>query len=412
MSTLDSDRYQRLCPVPRRRALTTLAITAFAAFQLVPALAGMPPVVALVLLPLIAAVVYACVPVRLLPVAGDLEADAEGVRWNGELIAPRGQILAGLVVPGAGGPLEVRLVRRSPRRPVSFVVPDEETARALLRELGLDASQMAVSLPFGSRLRASVAGTLLWALSLLAMPISLLIAALVAAFAPSLGTAVAAGLLALAAIAWTTLNLAGSTLRIGADGILVSWLGRTSFVAYDDLQDIRPYVDNGGAGIVLRLRSGGEMRLPRMGAFTMALDRRELDLVVHRVQQAVEQQQRAQVDRGLVLPERGGRPSSAWIAALRSVGTGARSDHRTAPVAADRLLRIAEDPGAAPEMRVAAAVALGGVGDDASRARLRIAAEATAEPELRAAMALAAEEDAAEEELGAALDRLVQRRAS
>jgi hypothetical protein len=218
--------------------------------------------------------------------------------------------------------------------------------------------------------------------------------------------------LGLVSMAWAVLNVAGSTVRIGADGILVSWLGTETFVAYDDLEGIERYAGNAGAGLVLRLRGGREMRLPRMGAFTASLDMRELDLVVRRVQEAVEHEQRAQVDRGLVLPERGRRTTEEWIAALRSVGSGARSDHRTAPVGADRLLRIAEDPGAAPEMRAAAAVALGSVADDASRGRLRIAADATAEPDLRAAIALAAEQDAEDEALGAALDRLGRRRAS
>jgi hypothetical protein len=372
------------------------------------------PLAFLGLLPIIVAVAYVRLTAQRAPVAGRLDADAEGVRWDGRLLAPRRQIVAGMVVPHdlPGRPLEVRLVRRFPRGPLRFVAVDEPAARALLQELGLDASQAALSLRFGSWLRASKAMTVLWALSTLALPPSVLIALVAGVLAQSLGTVAVAGAFLLLAAAWVVLNVAGSRVRVGADGILLSWLWRTRFVAYEDLEDIRPYVDGAaGAGIALRLRGGREVRLPRMGAFTMAIDRQELDLVVHRVRQAVAHQQQAQIDRGLVLPERGGRSASEWIAALRAVGTGASSDHRTAPVGPDRLLRIAEDPGAAPAMRAAAAVALGGVADEAGRGRLRVAAEATAEPDLRAAMALAAEQEAAEEELATALDRLTRREA-
>jgi hypothetical protein len=413
MSPLESDGYLRLFPEhTRRRAWIALVITALVALQgLLMGWAGPLGGFTLFVLPVIAAVVYTRLPAAPVAVAGHLSASADGVWWDGAIVAPRGQIVAGLVVAGQAGPPVVRLVRRFPREPLSFTAPDETAARALLRELGLDASQTALSLPFGSLLRASRVAAFLWPISLVVLPFALL-SALPVALIGSHEWAPVAGLLVIATALWMTLNLGGSTVRIGTDGILASWLGRTRFVAYDDLEDIRPYIENSGAGVVLRLRAGRELRLPRMGAFTVSLDRTELDLVVHRVRQAVDQQQRAQKDRGLVLPARGARSVSEWIAALRAVGTGAHSDHRNAPVDSDRLLRIAEDPGATAEMRAAAAVAFGASADGASRGRLRIAAASTAEPELRAAIALAAEEGAADEELGAALDRLGHRRAS
>jgi hypothetical protein len=402
MRRLEPDRYL-LVPAARRSWVIVLAAVGMGLMA--------SPLFFFGLFPLIAAIAYARLSAERPPVPGRLEAGAEGVRWDGRLIAPRRQLVAGMVVPHdlPGKPLEVRLVRRFPRGPLRFVAADEPAARALLRELGLDASQVALTLRFGSWLRASKALTVLWALTFVALLPAILIALFVALFAQQHGGMLMAGLFLVWTAVWVVLNVAGSRVRIGADGILLSWLWRTRFVAYDDLEDVRPYVDGAGAGIALRLRGGREVRLPRMGAFTTAIDRNELDLVVHRVRQAVAHQQQAQMDRGLVLPERGGRSASEWIAALRAVGTGASSDHRTAPVGPDRLLRIAEDPGAAPAQRAAAAVALGAVADENGRGRLRVAAEASAEPELRAAMALAAEQEAAEEELAAALERLARR---
>lgn len=96
-----------------------------------------------------------------------------------------------------------------------------------------------------------------------------------------------------------------------------------------------------------------------------------------------------------------------WIRALRSVSSEGAVDPRTAPITAEALWEIAEDPGAEKVARVGAAVALGARIDAAGKARLRIAAVATAAPDLRAVLEASAEE-ADEERLSQALSRLTR----
>ena len=112
------------------------------------------------------------------------------------------------------------------------------------------------------------------------------------------------------------------------------------------------------------------------------MEREERTLWIRRIEQAAEIHRQALADQGVVLPARGDRPAAEWVQALRATGSGASADHRTAPLEADTLFRIVEDPSGDPGRRVAAAIALGGVTDPSSRERLRIAASTTAAPEL------------------------------
>lgn len=401
MTPFRSDRF-RLVPRPRSQWLR-LAWFAGALLALL-AMPLFPFGFALLLLLLL---VGGMLPSRRLPppAAGVLAVGVQGVTWNQRLLAERGDITSGLIVPAGGGGFVVRLFRRFPRALLELAAPDEREAGLLLAHLGLDASQAAVTIPFASRVRASTAGAILWPLSAFLAPFVLLFGLLAVVFGDLEGLFYGA-LFVVPTALWVGLNFVPSTVRIGTDGILVSWMGATDFIAHDDIAELRPYAGVGGGGIAIRTRSGRELLLPRMSPFAASLDRSELDLVLLRVRQAIEQQRRAQRDRALILPSRGERSTAEWVAALRTVGTGAHQDHRTAPIDADRLLRIAEDAGASPELRLSAAIAISEVADDASRRRLRIAAEASADPEVRAALELSAEREASEAELGAALERM------
>jgi hypothetical protein len=83
---------------------------------------------------------------------------------------------------------------------------------------------------------------------------------------------------------------------------------------------------------------------------------------------------------------RGSRDVKGWVDALRSIGVGANSSFRTAPIAPDQLLRVVEDPRATPATRAAAALALGADLSDVERTRLEAATRAVAEPKLRVAL--------------------------
>ena len=96
---------------------------------------------------------------------------------------------------------------------------------------------------------------------------------------------------------------------------------------------------------------------------------------------------------------RGDRTTEEWARALRAVGSGTAVTYRTAPPSRGELLRVAVDPAAATEVRVAAAVALGAPTDDDERARLRVAADVTALPKLRVVLLRASDAGADEDSL-------------
>jgi hypothetical protein len=78
--------------------------------------------------------------------------------------------------------------------------------------------------------------------------------------------------------------------------------------------------------------------------------------------------------------------------------------YRAAAPEPDDLWRLAEDPGASPQLRVAAAVALSPLLDEAGRHRLRVAANASATRSTRVALHRIASEPLAEKELLPLLD--------
>jgi hypothetical protein len=337
------------------------------------------------------------------PVEGVLKAGEEGVSWNGKLLAARDQIKEGFVIPSDGAPPQVRLTRRFPRPRLSFQVPDEATGRSLLAGLGLDASQTIATLKLASLVRAKRHAMLGNVGCFAALPAIALLLALTQGAAFAIG--VASVIAAMAAL-WTVASLLPARARVGADGILIQWAGRRSFVGFEDLAHVGMFIDENNAGVALGLRDGREIKLPAMGLFQAAIDRDELTLMVTRIEQAAAVHRLAQADRGVALPARGERTVADWIQALRAVGTGANADHRHAPVQPDTLYRIAEDAGAEPHRRIAAAVALSGALDAPGRERLRIAASTTASPELREALELASDEAATEEALTAAVSRV------
>lgn len=150
----------------------------------------------------------------------------------------------------------------------------------------------------------------------------------------------------------------------------------------------------------LRLRTGEVVDLavgrePR--------DRAQADVIAERISEGIEaSRQRDRASDGAVL-RRADRTVREWVRALRAMGAGARDDHRTAPVVAERLWRVVEDPSADAESRVSAAVVLGARREPGTEERLRSAARATAALRVRVAIDAAAggDEAALEEAIGA-----------
>lgn len=346
-----------------------------------------------------------------------VRADEQGVSLDGALVVPRARITAGSVVPADDGAFHVRLEQR-PRFAITLGVANAAAGRALLQSLGLDAAQTAASfaaLPPEERIDRRpvyldhalpvVAGMVVPFLALVAL------AALDKLSMPAFaGVGLGSSLLVLLAY-----RITGARLTVGADGILRRGAGRKEFIPYAEIDAVRFCVQpsSGSAqqaqGVEIRLRSAERIQWMMLFASTDE-PRMETLRALERIREAMESYQRRSAAASVALLERRGRPVAAWINAARGLGSGANADHRTAPLPADVLWSVVEDPSAPSDSRVGAAVALRAGLDEAGMRELRIAVDATAEPRLRIALDAALAED--EAALAEALDGLSEARPS
>jgi hypothetical protein len=317
----------------------------------------------------------------------DVEADAVALRVDGEEI-PREALSEGFVVP-SGGETKIVLARRGIGSGVELVAKSVKEARRVLLALGFDASQTVARFRTLSRAFAD--------LRYVFVPFAL---------APCLGIAasiarghgpsspwplvVLIGLLAMFAV----VMLVPTRVTVGADGVELRWFGKRRFVRHRDIVNATQYVAGLGnsryTGVSLTLESGEEVRIP-IGQARSVEDRTRM--VLERIQEAAAEGKREHLELDPALLARGDRDVGDWMRALRSLGAGANATMRTAPIEAERLWRIVEDPAGPPLARAAAAVALTSDPAADSRRRLRAAAEATAAPRLRIAIDAAASHD-------------------
>jgi hypothetical protein len=332
----------------------------------------------------------------------EVRAGEEGVTIDGALVLPRARIKSGFVIPRPEGTPIVRLEPKGIGTALDLCVPDEEEGRKLLVALGLDASQTVTRFDTmayfgGQRLPLFMAiGSLfgLW----------MLLVTLIQHVHPDL--IILAPLLLLLYLG--LMMRARTRLWVGADGLLTRWLWKEQFHPYDQVDDVHEYEDEGlgknkRAGVKVLLTSGKVLTIPLVAKGKLGAPR--VRLVAERIRESLGDHRRGAQAMDTALLRRGERAPSEWVRSLRAMGTGASADHRHAPVPAENLLRVAEDPRAQPAVRASAAIALSGALDDDSRARLRAAAEATALPKVRIALEAAARE-ASEEELTEALAAL------
>jgi hypothetical protein len=215
-----------------------------------------------------------------------------------------------------------------------------------------------------------------------------------------LAAAVPAVMLTIYLVAMLILFTARARLRIGADGVLLRWLGRRRFVAHDEIVGIVRF-EKGWAHawsllsgyryllrvVVLRvmLRSGEEIPV---AVVRRGEDDEQLARIEARLRHAMDTFGRSGTAVGVDPLRRGNRGLAAWVTALRALGAGANAGARTAPMSRDQLLSVVEAPASPATDRVAAAIAiaLGSDLDDDARTRLRSVSEATAAPRLRIAI--------------------------
>jgi hypothetical protein len=214
-----------------------------------------------------------------------------------------------------------------------------------------------------------------------------------------------AGLIVIVAALLVYMNLPG-WLDLGDDGVLVDFRGSKRFVAFNDLEDAPVYRESSMGkrfvGVALDLLSGERVKVP-IGEDQFGAGERA-SLLSESICAALEKHRRGMIADDASALARGERSAGVWAARLRGLGEGANAGPREAPIDQERLFRIAENPGAEPELRAGAAAALSTRLDDEGRKRLRIAAEGTASPEVKGALAAAADGD--EEAVVAALERV------
>jgi len=319
-----------------------------------------------------------------------LEASREGLFSCDKLVVRRADMVRAVVVPeGARALVSVQ------RRQGFYVVieaPDEPTAHAIVAALGLSAEQRRAAFLVDSPLATR-------------LPVRALLA--------TLGVSLAAAAVGLfLGQAWTALLLAPwylfflvysrpAELKIGTDGVLLSWLGKKTLIQYSEIVKII----RDASGLCFSMTDGRTVRVG--AAWTASLRSRSqpelrspgayLDALLDRIRLAKEAAGTADI----TVLDRGGKPLSDWLLELRALTLRDPKGFRHAPVVPEALWKTVENGQAPPGARAAAAVALQPSLDDAGRARLRVAAATVVAPKLRVALTAAAERD--EEALSQAL---------
>ncbi len=314
---------------------------------------------------------------------GTLTLDDAALSLDGRPLVRREELKQAFVVPIKEAIL-VRLEHRGRLRPPIFVrVRDHDEAAALLRELGFDAEHVAAQMRIASGLLAmSAAAQLGFTLSPLLFFLPGVLFASAVLHSASLVFAMIGALLAYL----FTLSFAPTTVRVGTDGVVTRWLGRTRFIEHARIQTVKTYDEylatKRQRGVRLVLTGGEEVRLP---TGQMDVGESEAARLAQRIEEAREAHRRGTAGGATDVLARGERDVRAWVKFLRGVGAGA-VDTRSPALPTDVLLQVVEDSRAAPVARASAAVAAIESGDEDARRRVRIAAETTASPRLRVAL--------------------------
>ena len=222
-----------------------------------------------------------------------------------------------------------------------------------------------------------------------------------AAFGWIRGTYAPVLFLVLAPIA--SLQLIGAKLRVGPDGLLVRWVGRTRFI--DARRIVRIEIEGKSSGraldisssmetsIVVHRRDGSPVRIALTLGRLGGISTEEAKQLAERIEQVIAPIEARDVS-ARIGPRlaRGSRDLGAWLGDMRALGARASATLRDADIDSEELWTLASGSSVDPDVRVGAAIALAGRGEE-ERARVRVAAVAIAEPKLRVAIEAAASGD-------------------
>lgn len=264
-------------------------------------------------------------------------------------------------------------------------------AEALLCALGRDVGQRRQTL----RVSNPLASTPTQRLASLAA-----LVATVIAFG-SLATAAVTGAFAFfAVVGWLLLMTHAATVDLGADGILVTWLGRRRFLSFADVVAVK--LVGPSVRIVLRGRGHVDLEITRQRVEETKLAREALRARIERARAAHAAAGPKELAGRLA---RGDRPVDAWRADVEGLCEGTC---RAPALREDDLWRIVEGASVPAEARAVAAMALRH--RDHAAPRLRVAAGALASPQLRVAIERAANLATPEAELDEALEQVTRSR--
>jgi hypothetical protein len=385
--------------VLRRRAILTVAAGLPAAFGAVLAAAAKPSAtglgVALAWLGLGFALYVWSRGLGAAERAAHAYADARGLFLNGALALASEQIRGGWVEPRRPGAPPVVRVEAWRGRSYGLVVRDLEQGRQLLRVLGVDPTR---------------ASGHYWTLARpLSEPRAFARAATLVALVLALG--VVAGQMAAAALALAVVTLlvvyvgasAPTRVTVGADGVLLRWLGTLRFVPWACVTSIEAF----DGIIVLALEGGAWLSLRSPGDHERYQPERAAMVERMRVAWRAHASARPDEETARLVRRAGGR-TQEWVRAMRGI-VRAEEGYRTGSMPLERLWRVVEDSRADRAARTGAALALAPTLDESGRQRLRAAAFSCAEPRLRIALTTAATDAGArgrEDDLAATLDAL------
>lgn len=259
-----------------------------------------------------------------------------------------------------------------------FRVEQGDAAECVLAALGVGAVQRTTTVPLERPFGRGAIGVITFFVSVILA--SFVAAAIERAFPriPSVSSPLTLGLAFL--MTALVLHYLGSPhIVIGIDGLRGRGMLRQPFIPYSHIKKARAL----DSYVRLDLVDGTVCALP-----IIAVDPTRVAGLVQRIERA-----RNPAEGGCSALAhslaRASRPLTEWRSALEALAK--RESFRQAPVDPEEVARIATDPGADAEQRVAAAFLLTRIAVTDGPDRVRIAADATADESLKAALQAAAE---------------------
>lgn len=321
---------------------------------------------------------------RMRPIERLVEVDERGVLVDRKLAIPRAAVRSARVLPRFNQASAVR-IDAGPLRSLTIqptAPPDEppdERARAIVRALGQDVTQVLAH--FWTRSPLATPGRIFFALTL-AGALAFVLA--VACSASPIPYVLIPMIFALTAL----LMLLPRRVTVGRDGVLLDFLGTATFICVDRISA----VELSANGVLVEETLGERHEIITRLDSAYQDDKREL--IAERIREILHERDRRRTERTAptALLARGDRSVGAWAEHLRGLVSG--GGYRASLSPGD-LWRLLEDSAAGRSERAGAAVALSKLADDGTRERLRVVAETTAEPRVRVAILCAAEEDEA-----------------